>query len=109
MKFETTNRGFAVATFTDRYGAVCSLQKSSLAGEDAIWLGPNDADPKYLVPGEGWKPFKLPDGLSLTTRMHLTQEHVRALLPALTLFAETGELPASADAQASPECTPHEP
>jgi len=35
----------------------------------------------------------LPDGVSLTTRMHLTQDMVKDLLPVLTHFAETGNLP----------------
>jgi hypothetical protein len=76
MDFTTTQRGFAVSDFRDRYGAKCSLQKSSLASEDAIWLGIDE------VAGQ-------------PARMHLTQEMVAMLLPALTAFAETGELPAT--------------
>lgn len=65
----TTERGFARYEFADHYGAPCSLQKSSLATRDCVWLGAGDG------------------------RMHLTQEMVAALLPALMHFAATGELP----------------
>ncbi|OWZ90396.1 hypothetical protein B9J07_27815 [Sinorhizobium sp. LM21] len=93
MKFETTARGFTKASFTDRYGEKCSLQKSSLATEDAIWFGIDDPKPLILVQNEGWKEAPLPEGASIGGRMHLTQDQVKALLPALTHFAETGELP----------------
>jgi len=36
MKKTTTGRGFQYIEFEDRYGHKCSLQKSSLATEDAI-------------------------------------------------------------------------
>jgi hypothetical protein len=69
MKIERTSHGFAIVKFTDRYGVDCSLQKSSLAFEDAIWLGTSE-------------------------RMHLTQDMVRDLLPLLTRFVETGDIDA---------------
>jgi len=108
MNIEYTQRGFAFAKFEDRYGLKCSLQKSSLATEDAIWFGVDDAEPvimardairmglKPVEGGEkdnGWVPFKIPKEVLLHTRMHLTQDQVKALLPALQHFAETGELP----------------
>tara|TARA_R100000951_G_scaffold19275_2_gene16097 strand:- start:5327 stop:5620 length:294 start_codon:yes stop_codon:yes gene_type:complete len=97
MKTEKNERGFSFSKFIDRYGAECSLQKSSLAFEDCIWLGVNDADPKIMASqtkegGTGWVEYPIPEGVSLTTRMHLTREHVKDLLPILTKFAETGEL-----------------
>jgi hypothetical protein len=63
-----TQRGFLRAEFTDRYGEKCSIQKSSLAFEDCIWLGVNEH------------------------RMHLTQEQAKALIPHLHHFVKTGEL-----------------
>lgn len=69
LKFRTTQRGFALIEFTDRSAQACSLLKSSLAMEEAIWFGVNGAE---------W--------------MHLTQDKVRELLPALQRFAQTGEL-----------------
>ena len=93
---DVTGRGFGIWHFTDRYGAGCSLQDSSLATEPAIWFGVDNADPKIMASktrqgGTGWVPFEIPDDVLLTTRMHLTQEQVKALLPILTHFAETGE------------------
>jgi hypothetical protein len=87
-----TNRGFERVEFRDRYGAYCSLQKSSLATEDAIWFGVD----------KGWDEGKqepravgtVLDGTftPVGTRMHLTQRQVKDLLPFLQRFAETGEL-----------------
>jgi len=71
-----TIRGFRRYIFADEYRQECSLQKSSLATVDAIWLGV-DTDTNGGV----------------GHRMHLTQDMVKALLPTLTHFADTGELP----------------
>jgi len=103
MEMQSNQRGFTHASFTDRYDEKCSLQKSSLAFEDAIWLGIDD--PKLTLfeteelgkyrqvtnreAGAALGGFKL----SASCRMHLTQEQVQQLLPALTHFAETGDLP----------------
>lgn len=71
LVMRTTNRGFAIADFRDSCDAPCTIQKSSLASEDCIWLGVHK-------PG--------------SDRMHLTQEQVADLLPLLQRFVETGEL-----------------
>lgn len=105
IEFTHTQRGFALIKFTDRYDAECSLQKSSLASEDAIWFGVNDPKPKIMATqaarfgidpgaGNGWVPFPLPDEVDLTTRMHLTRDMVAELLPMLQSFVDSGELPA---------------
>lgn len=103
IKFGETQRGFSVIGFTDHYGAECTIQKSSLASEDAIWFGIQDADPKimasqaaaYGVSTEetcGWVKYPIPDEVSLNTRMHLTRDQVEILLPFLQRFVETGEV-----------------
>jgi len=69
LRKEFTGRGFAILYFVDRYGMTCTLQKSSLATEDCVWFG---REPE---------------------RMHLSQDMVRDLLPALQHFVDTGELP----------------
>lgn len=103
MKKTSTYRGFALRNFTDFYGAKCSIQKSSLATDDAIWLGVDDAEPKVLHGDarklgietdvtEGWVPFPLPDEVLLTTRMHLSREQVAELIPVLQNFIDTGDL-----------------
>lgn len=69
IEWKKTDRGFTRGEFKDRYGEPCSIQKSSFAVDDAIWLG---RDSLY--------------------RMHLTRDMVAALLPVLKLFVETGKL-----------------
>jgi len=80
MKCTPTQRGFLRAEFRDRYNSKCSIQESSLATEHCLWLGV-DID------------FNGKDA----TRMHLTQDMVAELLPLLTAFVETGELPRNVD------------
>lgn len=102
-----TQRGFNIEEFTDLYGAKCSLQKSSLATEDAIWLGVNNADPKimssdairmglkertFTEEDNGWTSYDIPEEVLMTTRMHLSREQVKELLPILKKFVKTGEL-----------------
>lgn len=107
MRFETeTNeRGFTTLHFFDRYGLTCSLQKSSMATEEAVWLGITHAEPVILASKAaehgvetdettGWVPFPVPEDVLMHTRMHLTQEQVAALLPILQRFVETGEVAA---------------
>lgn len=92
MQAQKTARGFKFYQFTDRYGVACSLQESSLAEEACIWLGCDQPNPRVLVPGKSWQPVQLPADTLCDTRMHLTQEQVKELLPILTRFAETGSL-----------------
>lgn len=64
-----SERGFLFFRWRDRYGQHCRLSKSSLAGEDCIWLGTSEDS------------------------MHLTQQQAAELAPLLAHFADTGELP----------------
>jgi hypothetical protein len=77
LKIDSTERGFARAEFKDRKGEECSIQKSSVATEDCLWLGQNTGTHHM---GE------------CMSRMHLTRKQVAALLPLLQCFVETGEL-----------------
>ena len=103
ITMDKTQRGFKNGKFKDAYGEQCSIQKSSLATKDAIWLGIDDAKPQIMCSnaernglvkqGEtGWQPFEIPKDVLLSTRMHLTQREVRQLLPILEKFAKTGEI-----------------
>ena len=92
MNMSSTARGFACIEFADRNGVACSLQKSSLATEDCVWLGCNNADPRELISGAGWRPVQMPQEYIANTRMLLTREQVRILLPYLQRFAESGEI-----------------
>lgn len=95
LKKTKTARGFALIEFQDRNENPCSLQKSSIATDHAIWFGIDDAAPTRLIPGQGWTPVEFPEGTSFQTRMHLTRSQVKKLLPLLEYFVETGELPQS--------------
>jgi len=97
MELKTTHRGFPYVEFEDKYNHKCSLQKSSLAFEDCIWLGVDDPEPKILASqtkegGNGWVPYPIPSDVELCTRMHLTKDQVRELLPILQRFVDTGEV-----------------
>lgn len=82
VKLELTERRFARGEFRDIYGSVCSIQESSNAEVDAIWLG-------VEIPFENYNGSGFP-------RMHLNQEQVAALLPLLQHFVENGYLPYAA-------------
>lgn len=99
---EHTARGFERIDFKDRYGSECSLQASSLAeyeepGISAVWFGPNDPDPKELVPGQGWVKRELPEGWHTTTRAHLDREMVRALIAHLQTWLDVGSFVLGSD------------
>lgn len=94
IKLEPNQRGFYAGAFTDKYGEHCSIQKSSIATEDCIWLGINNpkltvfesqSKGKYLV-------TDMPENFSVSSRMHLTREQVADLLPLLQNFVDTGDL-----------------
>ena len=112
FKFSKTQRGFPFMNFSDLYGAKCSIQLSSLADERAIWIGIDDANPQIMARDafklglhqllnygpeqlNGWVDYPLHPEVQLTTRMHLSSEQVKALLPILIYFVEHGDLPRS--------------
>ena len=100
IKKEITERGFDILEFKDLYNTKCSIQKSSLATEDAIWIGVDDVSPKIMAStvvtgGVGWLNYEIPNEVLLTSRMHLTQKQVKHLIPILQVFVDTGELPSS--------------
>lgn len=92
-----TARGFSLIEFKDFYDNPCSLQKSSQAFVDCIWLGVDDANPQIMASkvvegGTGWVKYPIPDDVSLYTRMLLDRQQVARLLPVLQKFVETGEI-----------------
>jgi len=98
MEIKHTERGFAYLEFTDAYGTACSIQKSSLATDDAIWIGGKEIGLKKFTPYKGWEDVDTrgdpPYGVSYiaNNRMHLTRDDVEALLPILQKFVDTGDL-----------------
>ena len=95
-KLQRTNRGFLYSEFKDCYGTDCVIQESSLAEQQAIWLGAKALKVQQFHPNtsEPWRPFQFPEGAIVTgnERMHLTREQVADLLPVLQRFADTGHL-----------------
>lgn len=85
MKTGYTQRGFSLIKFVDLYKVNCSIQQSSLAGMDAIWLGVD-------LPAETARKQVEANGTMLT-RMHLTRQQAHDLAGVLLYFAENGELP----------------
>lgn len=86
LKLEKTERGFARAEFKDLYNFDCSIQESSSADVDAIWLG-CQSGAHYM----GTVPLDEIDFTCLA-RMHLSRDQVAALLPLLNRFVKTGRL-----------------
>jgi hypothetical protein len=77
VRFNSTRRGLLRAEFKDRYGAECSVQESSIPGEDCLWLGVEvDFYGDELRAG----------------RMHIDRDLARQLYPVLRHFARTGSL-----------------
>ena len=86
-----TDRNFALVSFQDANGVSCSLQESSKAGEERVWLGCDSPNPQMsLGHGCGWINYKLPSDVVCTTRMHLNRKQVAELLPYLQMFVKTG-------------------
>lgn len=105
VEFDKTNRGFTIGEFKDYYDAKCTIQDSSISWPDCIWLGIADPDPKIMATnairlglpnhGEttGWVPYEIPEEVMVSTRMHLSRDQVRDLIPVLQHFVDTGFLP----------------
>ena len=75
IKHTKTPRGFVRYEFTDGYGSKCSLQESSNI-DPYVWFGVD-------IDFEGRE----------CTRMHLTPEIAKELLPVLQHFADSTYLP----------------
>lgn len=73
IELRVNGRGYITGDFADRNGVSCSIQESSVATEDLIWLGQNEA---------GGKP----------ARMHISQSLAADLIPLLQRFVATGDL-----------------
>jgi hypothetical protein len=115
LHFGHTEKGFPVITFRDRYDVACRIENSALAFESAVWFGVDEPDPricipyrKEMLPGlRGGRPYPIPDNVRITTRMLITREQMAALLPILTYFVQTGELPSAiSDPGSSPLAPP---
>jgi len=86
FRHETTPRGFQTVEFTDFYGNKCSIQESSVVPN--IWLGLNDIKLQTFQPHRGWVDYPIPDDVQVWTRMHLSVEQARGLIPYLQNFVD---------------------
>jgi len=96
-KDEMNSRGLDKYFFEDHSHEKCSIQKSSLATENAIWLGVDNPVPIFIGKSEkdepiGWVKYPMPNDVHIFSRMQLTQDQVASLLPMLQDFVETGTL-----------------
>jgi len=92
-KMKKTQRGFSINNFIDLYGEKCSIRKSSLATEDAIWFGV-DSPKLTIFEDESLGKYittDMPKTFAVHSRMHLNREQVKQLLPILKKFVKTGE------------------
>ena len=92
-----TARGFSLIEFTDYYDKKCSIQKSSIATQDMIWMGIDDPTPEIMAQhtaqgGVGWVPFFIPKEVSIHTRMHLTKDQAWSIVKILVKFIITGNI-----------------
>jgi hypothetical protein len=97
MKKEKTNRGFDIYSFKDLYDEPCHIQKSSLATDDAIWFGIDNARPiilasKVIKGGTGWVDYPLPADVFINTCMHFNREQIAEIIPILQKFVDTGDI-----------------
>lgn len=101
----TTKRGFIKLLFKDSYDNLCSLQESSNAEDDFIWLGIEDAEPLIMEqdaaklgliskdrPTAGWMKYPIPEEVLLHTRMHLSKEQAIILGLKLLHFGTSGNI-----------------
>jgi len=47
---------------------------------------------KVMKNGIGWVKYPIPEDVQINTRMHLSREQVKAILPILIKFVATGEI-----------------
>lgn len=112
INFKRTPRRFPYVEFKDFYGSECSIQLSSILELDCLWIGINDAHPKIMARDAnelglvhllkdgperltGWVDYPFPKEVHFTTRMHLHRDQIKALLPILQHFVETGMFPSN--------------
>lgn len=77
INIRRTQRGFYRGDFLDIYDNKCSIQDSSLAGRDALWLGQNTGT-HHLG--------------ACVARMHIDTELARELIILIERFVATGSI-----------------
>jgi len=80
-------RGLRAGKFKDIYGQECSVQTSSLATKEAIWLGVDKGLSSTVI-----MPSTPTEMAPLHARMHIDRKMAEWMWPMLKHFAKTGEL-----------------
>ena len=97
MKAKKTERGFNYKEFKDSSGVVCSIQKSSSAMQDKIWLGAKEIGLlKMDKQGGGWQEIDTTStehhSYLANNRMHLNIKQAKKLIKELQYFVDNGDL-----------------
>ena len=71
-----TPRGFETIHFDDLYGQKCRIQKSSLATEEAWWIGIENSGPNIKGPKGDYNE-------EVNNLMHLSKKQIRNLIDKL--------------------------
>lgn len=92
ITWDTTERGFKIGRWEDTYEQDCSIQISSLATDDRIWLGVvnnleafEDSPPEVIMKGGSRYVHR-------NARMHLDREQASELAKILQHFADNGTI-----------------
>lgn len=80
MKVTKISRGFQLIEFKDLCGEACSIQQSSLADKDALWIGA-EHETIHAVTGE-----------KCGARMHVDRRLAKQLITILQKWIKTGNL-----------------
>jgi 5'-deoxynucleotidase YfbR-like HD superfamily hydrolase len=91
MTSSVTERGFVLINFQDLYNKPCSFQESSLAEQEAIWLG-CDGPTIYRNNLAMTQKEQEAEGISALGRMHLSREQAGTIGRMLVRYAETGQV-----------------
>lgn len=92
-----TNRYFDIIEFEDMYGECCSIQTSSNAESEAVWVGITKVQPIIMAIDldlnfGGWVKYPIPENVVINSRMHLNRDQAKEIAKILFDFAETGEI-----------------
>lgn len=92
MRVKKNKKGLNVIEFKDFYGEECTMEETSFTGDRTLWIGCNNANPKFFTVENGWKPVHMPEKYVANTKMHLSRKQVEKMLPHLIKFVETGHI-----------------
>lgn len=94
LLFSETAQRLPYIQFKDYWGTKCSLQLSTHLGDkpDFCWLGLEETVMCICDDDMPIRSYQPPKGVQTNSRMYLSRDHIRALLPYLKEFADTGHI-----------------